>query len=189
MRSQTVWLKTTKRFLRVVKTGADNAPNNRKTMTMRKLTDLEVRLAGALRLFLQQYADGSPERELRPEVAASRDALQDVIESERVQFEKGARKLTMEIERLLIGLKPTIADEYRCSDEAEDMTPGIPVTIGASSFTSWSYQTGDNSFTGAAYGHHHWGVICLNRRSNCMELAAEAVDQIAETMASQKGGI
>jgi hypothetical protein len=71
----------------------------------------------------------------------------------------------------------------------DDTTPGMLVTIG---FTpgdddkdwSWSYQTGDNSFTGGAYGHAHWGVIYLNRRSNSRELAKGAVDEIGDSVAS-----
>ncbi len=92
-------------------------PNNRKTMTMRKLTDLEVRLAEALRLFLQQYADGSPERELRPEVEAARLALRDVTEIEQVQFEKDSRKLATEIEMLLIGLKAVEESAFAIAQE------------------------------------------------------------------------
>ena len=89
--------------------------------------------------------------------------------------------------RLLKELKKEIADDYRASDDPDDDKPGMCVTIG---FTpaddetekdcSWSYQTGDNSFTGGAYGHPHWGVIYLYRRSNSRELAKDAADQIAD---------
>lgn len=85
--------------------------------------------------------------------------------------------------RLLISLKAQIGDEYRAS-EFEDK-PGMCVTIGftpsdESKDASWSYQTGDNSYTGGAYGHANWAVISLYRRSNCTELAKEIADQLAE---------
>lgn len=88
-----------------------------------------------------------------------------------------------EIARLLRSLKPEIEDEYRATDAPDDITPGMCVTIGASPDGTWSYQTGDNSYTGGAYGHKYWGVTYLYRRSNCQELAREVVDEIAEGMA------
>lgn len=86
---------------------------------------------------------------------------------------------------LLVALKQDIDDNYRASDDPEDDTPGMCVTIGFTPATtdndaSWSYQTGDNSYTGGAYGHPHWAVLSLYRRSNCRELAKDAADQIAE---------
>jgi hypothetical protein len=89
-----------------------------------------------------------------------------------------------EISRLLVALKKDIADDYRCTDDPDDTTPGMLVTIGASPNGSWSYQTGDNSFTGGAYGHRHWGLCYLNRRSNSRELAREAINEIADSMHS-----
>ncbi len=80
-------------------------------------------------------------------------------------------------------MKPDIADDYRCSDDPSDNTPGMCVTVGATpqadGVLSWSYQTGDNSFTGGAYGHPYWGVVSLYRRSNSGELAHDAAEQIA----------
>ncbi len=71
------------------------------------------------------------------------------------------------------------SDDRACED---DTLPGILVTVGADenddgSF-SWNYQTGDNSYTGGAYGFPHWAVISLYRRSNCRALALDAVNEI-----------
>lgn len=90
---------------------------------------------------------------------------------------------------LFVALKEDIGDEYRASDDPEDDTPGMCVTIGFTPETedkdaSWSYQTGDNSYTGGAYGHPHWAVVSLYRRSNSRELAEDCADQIAELCAS-----
>ena len=87
--------------------------------------------------------------------------------------------------KLLISLKPEIGDDFRATDDPDDNTPGMCVTIGFTPATedrecSWNYQTGDNSFTGGAYSHPHWAVICLGRRSDCRELASDAADQIAD---------
>ena len=81
-----------------------------------------------------------------------------------------------EISELLKSIKPYIEDDFK---EYEDDEPNIQVTVG---FTpedgSWSYQTGDNSYTGGAYGHPVWGVGWLFRNSNCRELAKDILNEI-----------
>lgn len=83
--------------------------------------------------------------------------------------------------RLLRSLKPNIADDYRASDDPEDTTPGMQVTFGITlkedGSLSWHYQTGDNSYSGGAYGHPVWAVVSLYRRSNSRELAKEAMEE------------
>lgn len=100
--------------------------------------------------------------------------------------EKNIGIFKREIRRLLIELKPQIADEYRVSDDPEDNTPGMCVTVSTKDLTTWSYQTGDNSFTGSCYGDPHWAVIYLNRRSNCGDLANEAVEELADLVAQSE---
>lgn len=88
-----------------------------------------------------------------------------------------------EVESLLKGLKKDIGDEYRASED--DEVPGMLVTIGAElaeEGVSWGYQTGDNSYTGGAYGFQNWAVIYLYRRSNCKALAKDAVEQLFDQM-------
>lgn len=83
-----------------------------------------------------------------------------------------------EITSLLVSLKREIDDDYRASDDPDDTTPGMQVTVSTSDGRSWSYQTGDNSYSGACYGDTHWSVIYLYRDSNCRELAREAVNEL-----------
>ena len=91
--------------------------------------------------------------------------------------------LVKDIRALLIALKPTIGDDYRTDEE--DTLPTMCVTIGADRQGNWSYQTGDNSFTGGAYSYPHWAVIYLQRRSDSTALARDAIDQIAERISSE----
>lgn len=86
---------------------------------------------------------------------------------------------------LLRLLKRDIADDYRCTDDAEDTTPGMLVTFGLDENGEWSYQTGDNSYTGGAYGFHYWGLAYLNRRSNCKKLAQSAFNDAVDQMEVQ----
>ena len=94
--------------------------------------------------------------------------------------------LIKDIRALLIDLKADIDDEYRAYDDCDvgDTTPSMLVTIGADDSGDWSWQTGDNSYSGGAYGYPHWALVTLTRRANCTELARDAVAQIAELMTS-----
>ena len=85
-----------------------------------------------------------------------------------------------ELRGLLMALKRDIRDEYRASDDPDDHLPGMQVTIGWNEDGDWSWQTGDNSYTGGAYGYPHWAVISLYRRSNCKDLAEDIIDQLKE---------
>lgn len=86
-----------------------------------------------------------------------------------------------QVSALLRALKKDIGDEYRASDDPCDDTPGMAITIGINPETGdWSYQTGDNSYTGGAYGYHYWGVGSLYRSTNCRELARELIDDAAD---------
>ena len=99
---------------------------------------------------------------------------------------KTLRQMEREIRALLISLKREIGDEYRCSDDPEDNAPGMLVTVATNDGITWSYQTGDNSYSGGCYGCQHWSLIYLYRRSNCTELAASAVDELAGLVEEEK---
>ena len=83
-----------------------------------------------------------------------------------------------ELSELVRSIKPHILDDYIAEDET---LPGIDLTIGFDPETSaWSYQTGDNSFTGGAYGYPVWAVTRIYRRSDSRELARELIEQLDE---------
>lgn len=91
-----------------------------------------------------------------------------------------------EITALLIALKPDIADDYRCTDDPDDDTPGMLVTVATTDGGAWSYQTGDNSYTGGCYHYRYWSVIYLHRDSNCRELAREAYAECMEPVHEER---
>lgn len=90
------------------------------------------------------------------------------------------KQMASEIASLLRSLKSQIDDDFRCSDDPDDNTPGMCVTVSTSDMRSWNYQTGDNSYSGGCYGDPHWSVIYLYRRSNCKQLAEDAVSELAD---------
>ena len=86
-----------------------------------------------------------------------------------------------ELTQLIASLIPEIADEYRASDDPDDDIPGMQLTVATDNDVScWNYQTGDNSFTGGAYGLPHWAVISLYRDTDPVEAAKEIADQWAD---------
>jgi hypothetical protein len=75
--------------------------------------------------------------------------------------------------------KTCIDDDCRSYEEAT--LPCIQLTVGWSDETSdWSWQTGDDSYTGGAYFYPHWGVVDVFRRSNSPELAREIRQQLSD---------
>jgi hypothetical protein len=83
-----------------------------------------------------------------------------------------------ELSALIVHLKKYIDND--CIEDGDDH-PSIYLTVGWSSETGeWSYQTGDNSFTGGAYHYPHWGVVSIYRRSNSKELARDIQNQLAD---------
>lgn len=80
---------------------------------------------------------------------------------------------------LIKSIKKQISDDFRAFDE--DEIPGIQLTVGADMVTGeWDYQTGDNSYSGGAYHYKDWGVVGIYRNSNCLELARDIQNQLAE---------
>lgn len=82
---------------------------------------------------------------------------------------------------LVADLIPTIADDYRATDDPDDNEPGMCLTVASDNeLSQWSYQTGDNSFSGGAYGLPHWAVVYLSRDSDPAQVAEDIASQLGE---------
>jgi len=79
------------------------------------------------------------------------------------------------IEGLIKDCKAEIDDDCRASED--DDKPGIQLTVGWDG-QDWSYQTGDNSFTGGAYGYPYWAVVNVYRDTDASKLADEIQEQL-----------
>jgi len=85
-----------------------------------------------------------------------------------------------ELVELIKGLIPTIEDDFRVSDDPDDDTPGIQITISCNEdCTRWSYQTGDNSYTGSCYGDPYWGIGYIFRDSKPEDVASELIADLS----------
>lgn len=98
------------------------------------------------------------------------------------KIRESLEKIRPEIETLVRELLPTIADDYRAPDDDGD-DPSMQLTIGADASGGWNYQTGDNSFTGGAYGFQDWGVTTIGRDSDPAEVADDLLRQLDEAIA------
>jgi hypothetical protein len=87
-------------------------------------------------------------------------------------------RLVRQIADTLKALKKEIGDEYRATEE--DTVPGMQVTFATTTGVNWVYQTGDNSYSGPCYSFPFWSVVYLYRRSNCVELAKQVVEEWEE---------
>jgi len=58
---------------------------------------------------------------------------------------------------------------------------GMQVTIACNDeMDEYSFETGDNSYSGGAYFYPHWAIVYLCPRSNCKELAKDVINQLNE---------
>jgi len=96
--------------------------------------------------------------------------------------------LRQELYSLLVAIKKdtdwyTLRQEVLEFGPSTDPTPYVEVTIGctfnfAEGWINWGFQTGDNSFTGGAYGHPEWFNTSLFTRSNCKDIAKDLIEEI-----------
>ncbi len=82
------------------------------------------------------------------------------------------------IRTALIACKKYIDDDMVAED---DTLPSIDITLGANEFGEWAVQTGDNSYTGNAYGFQNWAVTTLYRRDNSAKMARYLIEQLKES--------
>lgn len=95
--------------------------------------------------------------------------------------------LKQELYSLLVAIKRdadwhTLRRHFRWSDSSCS-TPYVDVTIGCTfdfgeGSIAWNYQTGDNSFTGGAYGHPEWFTTSLLSRTNCKDASEDLIEEI-----------
>ena len=85
---------------------------------------------------------------------------------------------------LIREIKKDVSPEFRASDDPDDDTPAILLTVGADGKgrNSWSWQTGDNSYSGGAYGYRAWGLGYVTKTCNSREVAKGILDEIAESL-------
>ena len=90
-----------------------------------------------------------------------------------------------EVAKLVEAVKDNIdSDTYVNDEDADEGGPnGILLTVGADGKGGWSYQTGDTSFMGGAYGYPYWGSAGVYRNSHPRAVAREIIEEVKEQAA------
>lgn len=87
-----------------------------------------------------------------------------------------------ELSALIRAIKKEITDDFRAFEDDEQ--PGIQLTVSTDkNGKEFSYQTGDNSFSGGCYGHPIWAFGAVYRDTNSRVLAKELIDQLYQGVA------
>lgn len=90
------------------------------------------------------------------------------------------------IEANLKDWKDYISDDPKDFEEGE--IPYNTLTVGLNDKGSeWSYQTGDNSFTGGAYGSPHWAVVYFFKGTSALELFENLLIDISMIEVHEEG--
>ena len=66
--------------------------------------------------------------------------------------------------------------------EHEDDVAYNYLTVGMNDSGEWSFQTGDNSFTGGAYGYPHWAVVSVFEDSDPEQVCQEIISQLEDLL-------
>lgn len=85
------------------------------------------------------------------------------------------------VTKLIKGIKKS---DMLSKGDALDLTVGYDPKTG-----KWSYQTGDNSYMGAAYHFPVWGVTTIYSRSRSRDLAEEVLGQIEDQAVYERQGL
>ena len=97
------------------------------------------------------------------------------------KFDTAAAAWRDDLIALLGRIQKTISDEYRATEDPNDDTPAIQVTIATNDECSTlSYQTGDNSYTGDCYHYPHWGVGSISRDDEPETVADDLLADLGE---------
>lgn len=86
-------------------------------------------------------------------------------------FKKDLREVVLYTKETIRNYQKPVKGKPRCLD----------LTIGHDPKTGdWGYQTGDNSFTGAAYCYQNWAVVTVYLTSNVPSVIEDILDQLAD---------
>lgn len=91
------------------------------------------------------------------------------------EFDTFTQSFKSDLIKLIEQLKPEIY-----TIDGEDY-PTMDITISINKdCTTWSYQTGDNSYTGSCYGDPYWGFTSFTEDCDAEIVAEELIDDLAE---------
>jgi len=74
-----------------------------------------------------------------------------------------------------------LCDSCKNGDCCEYVCSAMQLTIACNNDgTEWSYQTGDNSYTGGCYSLPHWAVGLVSHDCNRRQIMEDLIDQLED---------
>lgn len=99
-------------------------------------------------------------------------------------------RFMVDVRELISRLILDIRDEYQAPGDDDSDEPSMQLTVGhnmakcvhdpAYVEQCWSFQTGDNSYSGGCYHKPHWAVVTLTRESDPSDVAEDIMKQLVE---------
>ena len=110
------------------------------------------------------------------------------IDTDETIIEWWDGEVTQSIEDGFLSTKDYHQSAYDYAEHLELIPnyPSMDLTIGINDpetdqdFPEWTYQTGDNSYSGSCYSKQYWGVATITRDSIAQDLAEEIVDNLLD---------
>ena len=93
-----------------------------------------------------------------------------------------------EVFNLIVYAKENIEEDESCEQDDND-DPDIEnanyntITVGMDKDGNWGWQSGDNSYSGGAYGYRHWGVAdYITKDSDINEHVQNIIGQLEDCL-------
>ena len=90
----------------------------------------------------------------------------------------------------LVSIIDSIIEDYTNNYKDDEEIDYIQLTVGTngdlcevSGSVLFGCQTGDNSYSGGAYGFRNWGLGSIDDETDSDELAEEIIEQLSESLA------
>ncbi len=88
--------------------------------------------------------------------------------------------------KVLVPQVQSILEDYLADTHKSVDAETLQMTFASDDLETFTFQSGDNSYSGACYGLRNWGVVELGTDSDCKELAIDAVEQIADAVEMER---
>ena len=94
------------------------------------------------------------------------------------------KKLSSEVKTDIYDFINQYLPEFKRDSKEYD---GLDITFATNDEgDTWSYQTGDNSYTGGAYGLPHWSVSFIDTETVASELYSDVINQLEDLLSENR---
>lgn len=100
-------------------------------------------------------------------------------------FDEFIEKIKPEVVQYIAELQKQIEPEFRAEGMEDEDYPSMDLTLAINDEgTIWTIQTGDRSYSGAAYGLPYWGIATLTEDDSPEQVFRELVASLEDVIFS-----